>query len=231
MNEKTTVDQSEIAKFSEHATEWWNREGPLKTLHDINPVRFQFVSNHYAIEGKRVLDLGCGGGIFSEALAKAGAQVTGVDAESEAIKAARAHAQKNKLNIQYEHTSIEQFESEPFDSITCMEMLEHVASPQLVLEHIARLTKPGGYVFLSTINRTLAAYAGAILAAEYVLKLLPRQTHDYNKFIKPHELAAMARKVGLGNVAISGLAYNPITRSASLKASVSVNYLLAFRKA
>lgn len=165
MTNHSTVDQEEIAKFAQHAAHWWDKEGPLKTLHDINPVRLEFVRNHCDLLNKRVLDVGCGGGIFSEGLARLGARVTGLDAEPEAISAAEDHAKQSKLALHYLCSPLEDYEAESFDIVTCMEMLEHVQDPELVINHCVRLLKPGGYLFLSTINRTAKAYATAIIAA------------------------------------------------------------------
>lgn len=226
----TTVDASEVAKFAQHASQWWNTEGPLKTLHDINPARIEFLLKYTKLKGHRVLDVGCGGGILAEGMALKGALVSGLDVEKEAINAAIAHAQTSELNITYSCQPIEVFDAKPFEIITCMEMLEHVAEPQLVINHCARLLESGGYLFLSTINRTFKAYAGVIIAAEYVFGLLPRQTHDYEKFIRPNELAAMVRAAGLEVIGMAGIAYNPFTRVSSLEDSVQVNYLMACRK-
>lgn len=230
MNNKTTVDELEVAKFAQLAEQWWDSDGPLKTLHDINPARLKFIQQFTALNHERVLDVGCGGGILCEGMADLGAEVTGLDVEKDVIDAARHHARQSQLPIQYVCEPIESFEASSFDVIVCMEMLEHVMEPQLVIEHCARLLKKDGYLFLSTINRTLTAYSTAIIAAEYVFGLLPRQTHDYEKFLKPSELATMARKTGLEVEGISGLFYNPILRSADLQDSVSVNYLMACRK-
>lgn len=232
MNTKTTVDPVEVAKFAQHANQWWDLNGPLKTLHDINPVRLEWIQKYVSLSGKRVLDLGCGGGVLSEGLAKAGAIVTGLDVEVDAIKTASLHAENEGLQINYVCQPVEQYEgeSELFDVITCMEMLEHVADPQQVIHHAARLLKPNGLLFLSTINRTVKAYASVIIAAEYVLNLLPRQTHDYDKFIKPSELSAMTRAEGFDTEGISGLHYQPFTRLASLQQSVDMNYLMVSRK-
>lgn len=230
MKTKTTVDAQEVAKFAQHANEWWNTEGPLKTLHDINPVRLEFIQTFTELAKQKVLDVGCGGGVLSESMAKHGATVTGLDVEPEAISAAEAHALEKKLKLRYVCQPIEGYKARPFDVITCMEMVEHVPDPQLVIEHCARLLKPGGYLFLSTINRTMTAYAAAIVAAEYVLKLLPRQTHNFEKFIKPSELATMVRAAGLDVLGIAGMGYNPFTRVAALQDSINVNYLLAAQK-
>lgn len=226
----TTIDQVEVSKFAQHANHWWDIQGPLKTLHDINPARVEFIEKFISITDCTVLDVGCGGGILSEALAAKGATVTGLDVEPDAIASAKSHAQNSQLNINYVCQPIEDYDSASFDFITCMEMLEHVPDPQLVIEHCVRLLKPGGYLFLSTINRTMQAYASLIVAAEYILGLLPRQTHDYDKFIKVSELAAIVRGSGLGMLAVSGLAYNPFTRKASIEKSVNVNYLMACQK-
>jgi len=227
MTNKSTVDSQEIAKFAQHAAHWWDKEGPLKTLHDINPARLEFMANYHKLTKKRVLDLGCGGGILSEAMALNRAEVTGLDVEEEAIACAQEHAKKSRLKINYLCCPVEDFEAEPFEIIACMEMLEHVKDPQLVINHCARLLKPGGYLFMSTINRTLKAWLEAIVAAEYILGLLPRQTHDFAKFIKPSELIGMARKAGLEFAGMAGMSYNPITRSAKLQKSVEVNYLVS----
>jgi len=228
--EKSTIDARELAKFAVLSQHWWDKDGELKTLHDINPQRLDYIKQFTPISGKRVLDVGCGGGILAESLANEGAQVTAIDAESEVIVTANSHAIGQQLQIDYQVSCIEDFIAEPFDVITCMEMLEHVNHPDTVIEHCTRLLKPGGYLFLSTLNRSLKAYAGAIVAAEYLLKLLPRQTHDYAKFIKPSELATMARTQGLEVVGLSGMAYNPFSRKAALQESVAVNYLMCCRK-
>ncbi|KTC86595.1 bifunctional 2-polyprenyl-6-hydroxyphenol methylase/3-demethylubiquinol 3-O-methyltransferase UbiG [Legionella brunensis] len=227
MNTKSTVDLREIAKFSSHAADWWDMEGPLKTLHDINPVRLRFIMRTCSLKNKKVLDVGCGGGILSEAMAIEGAKVTGLDMASDALEVARVHALENKLSIDYVCCQIEDYDSEKFDVITCMEMLEHVPEPQTIISHCARLLKPGGYLFLSTINRTIKAYTTAILAAEYLLGILPRQTHDFDKFIKPSELAAMIRVAEMELSSMTGMTYNPWTRTASLCDSVDVNYLVS----
>ncbi|MBA2656232.1 MAG: bifunctional 2-polyprenyl-6-hydroxyphenol methylase/3-demethylubiquinol 3-O-methyltransferase UbiG [Tatlockia sp.] len=227
MTNQSSIDAQEIAKFAQHASQWWDKEGPLKTLHDINPTRLEFITNHQDIIQKKVLDLGCGGGILTEAMAKAGANLTGIDVENEALEAAKLHAKQSQLAINYVNSPVEFYEAEPFDLITCMEMLEHVKDPQLVINHCARLLKPGGYLFLSTINRSVKAYLSAIVAAEYLLKLLPRQTHDFDKFIKPSELVAMIRKAGLEFCDMAGMSYNPISRNAKLQQSVDVNYLVS----
>ena len=177
-----------------------------------------------------ILDVGCGGGILSEGLAVNGAIVTGIDMEREAIQNAKHHSKENQLKINYLCQSIEEHDRGPYDAITCMELLEHVNHPELVIAHAARLLKEGGFLFLSTINRTPEAYVSVVIAAEYILGILPRQTHDYQKFLKPSELLAMTQNVGLDTVSISGMGYHPLTRKASLQTSVKVNYLLACKK-
>lgn len=230
INNETTLDQSEIAKFAQHANAWWDPEGSLKTLHDINPARITFIEQFQPLHDQRVLDVGCGGGILCEGMAKQQAHVTGLDVEEGALAAASEHASAQGLSIVYVNSAVEEYESEPFDCITCMEMLEHVANPALVIQHCARLLKPQGYLFLSTINRTLKAYTTVVLAAEYLLNLLPRQTHDYQKFIKPSELVTLTRQWGLEAAGLSGLGYHPFTRTASIQTSVAGNYLLACQK-
>jgi len=226
MNTKSTIDNQEVNKFNQHAKYWWDIKGPLKTLHDINNVRLEFIDKHLSLNNASILDVGCGGGVLAEGMAKLGAKVTGIDASNEAIQVAKEHAAQNHLTIDYECLPIEDYEHPGFDAITCMEMLEHVQNPEVVIEHCKRLLKPGGFLFLSTISRTLKAYASAILAAEYILGILPKQTHEYSKFIKPSELASMGRDVGLLIMDMKGLSYNPISRTASLCDDVSVNYLL-----
>jgi 2-polyprenyl-6-hydroxyphenyl methylase/3-demethylubiquinone-9 3-methyltransferase len=226
----STINNEELNKFAQQAKEWWNTEGPLKTLHDINESRLQFIEHYLSLTGLTLLDVGCGGGILCEAMAKAGAIVTGIDAEQEVIQAAQEHAHHNNLSIQYECTPIETYQGTLYDAITCMELLEHVEHPQMIFEHCSRLLKPKGLLFLSTINRTIKAYASVIVAAEYVLNLLPRLTHDYQKFIRPSELMTMARPFHFSLVDMKGLDYNPILRTASLSSKVQVNYLLALQK-
>ncbi|KGP63607.1 3-demethylubiquinone-9 3-methyltransferase [Legionella norrlandica] len=226
---KSTIDVQEVNKFAQLANYWWDANGPLKTLHDINEARFKFISQHINLQDLRVLDVGCGGGILCETMAKAGAHVTGIDAERETVQVAKEHAQKVHLDIDYFSSTIEEYEAQSFDVVTCMEMLEHVQNPELVIQHCKRLLKPDGLLFLSTISRTLKAYLGAIIAAEYILNLLPRQTHDYVKFIKPSELATMARQYDFKVIDMKGLCYNPFTRKASLAPDVSVNYIIALK--
>lgn len=228
MTDSTIINQ-EVDKFAEHRNSWWDQKGPLKTLHDINPARLQFICQQLNLRGKTVLDVGCGGGILAEAMAKSGANVTGIDVGADAILVAEDHAQKSKLIIDYQCTAIEEYKPvDGFDVITCMELLEHVNKPELVLEHCRRLLKPSGFLFLSTINRTVKAYATAIIAAEYILGILPKQTHDYNKFIKPSELNNIALALDLKLIDLQGMHYNPWQAQAYLCKDVGVNYLMAF---
>ncbi len=229
INTRSTIDSQEIDKFDQQAKHWWDLNGPLKTLHDINDTRLDFISQHCSLNNASVLDVGCGGGVLTEGIAKLGGSVTGIDAASEAIKIAKEHARENNLVIQYECLPIEEYEHEGFDVITCMEMLEHVQNPNLVLAHCKRLLKPGGFLFLSTISRTIKAYANVVVAAEYLFNILPKQTHDYTKFLKPSELLHITRALDLELIDLKGLNYNPITRTASLTKDVSVNYLLVLK--
>lgn len=227
---QSTINPDELSKFAQHAKQWWDKQGALKTLHDINPLRTQFITEQLDITDLNLLDVGCGGGILAEELAKNGAFVTGIDAETAAVQAAIEHAAASNLNINYQCTPIELFKGQPFDVITCMELLEHVSDPAMVIAHCARLLKPGGFLFLSTLSRTLKAYVQAILAAEYVLNLLPRQTHDYQKFIKPAELIKMSRVHGFNLINMSGMTYNPVLRTAVFSTNVQINYMVAFQK-
>lgn len=224
------VDHTEIAKFEALASRWWDREGEFKPLHDINPLRLDFIDSRVGLAGKRVIDVGCGGGILSEAMAHRGATVTGIDMGEAPLAVARLHQQESGVQVVYRQASAEEMASEhagEFDIVTCLEMLEHVPDPAAVVRACATLVKPGGQVFFSTINRNPKAYAFAILGAEYVLGLLPRGTHDYSKFIRPSELSSWCRATGLRVREQSGLSYNPLTRRYSLAPrDVSVNYLM-----
>lgn len=227
MTNESSVNKEELDKFKKLAHEWWARDGELKTLHDINPARMEFIRSFVDLSQKRVLDLGSGGGILSEALCQKGAIVTGVDAEETAISVAKAHAKVSGLQIDYICSAIEDYEAPKFDIIVCMEMLEHVSSPKLIIRNCKRLLKDGGFLFLSTINRNLHAYLSAVVGAEYVLKIIPKNTHEYDKFIKPSELVNLIREYNFETIAIKGLDYNPFTRKAELTSKVKVNYLLA----
>ena len=216
--------------FVDYATQWWDRTGPFRTLHDINPTRLAFIRRHVDLLGKSVLDLGCGGGILSEALAREGASVTGVDIEHSLIKVASAHAQNSGLNIDYHASAIQAFPQKKFDVIVCMEMLEHVDEPQLIIEQCAKRLVPGGFMFLSTINRSLKAYLELVVMGEYVLRLLPRQTHDYRLFIQPSEMREFLQHSSLELQDMSGMSYQPFSGKARLIQSVAVNYLMCAKQ-
>jgi len=229
------VDPAELAKFSDLAHRWWDRHGEFRPLHEINPLRLAHIEKlAQGLGGKRVLDVGCGGGILSDSMARKGAQVVGIDLSTKALRVAQLHALEAQTpNVQYREISAEalaQQEAEGFDVVTCMEMLEHVPDPASIVRACSRLVKPGGWVFISTINRNPKSFLFAIVGAEYVLNLLPRGTHEYMKFIRPSELAAHSRTAGLELVGSRGMEYNPITRRYRLSSDTSVNYLIATRK-
>jgi 2-polyprenyl-6-hydroxyphenyl methylase/3-demethylubiquinone-9 3-methyltransferase len=226
------TDAEEIARFEALASRWWDPQGAFKALHDINPLRLAFIESCDGIAGKRVLDVGCGGGILAEAMANRGARVTAIDASEAALVTARMHLQESGAEVDYVCTTAEQMverNAQAFDVVTCMEMLEHVPDPASVIESCARLTRPGGEIVVSTINRNPKSYLLAIIGAEYLLGLLPRGTHDYAKFIRPSELDAWARDVGLRLEALRGLAYNPLTGRYRLCSDIHVNYLARLR--
>lgn len=234
-NEHTThnVDTNEVNKFDNLAARWWDTEGEFRPLHDLNPTRLKFIQNHADIAGRQVLDIGCGGGILSEAMARAGAKVTGIDMAQRALSVAKLHAMEAGVELTYENTSAEahaETHASHYDVVTCLELIEHVPDPASLIKAAATMVKPGGRIFVSTINRNPKAYAIAILGAEYIMRLLPKGTHDYNKFIKPSELAGWARHTGLELVEQAGMHYNPFLRSTSLTRSVDVNYLMCFEK-
>ena len=219
------IDPAEVSKFEELASRWWDPNSEFKPLHDINPLRLNFIDQHAKICGKRVVDVGCGGGILSESMAARGADVVGIDAGKAPLTVARLHALESGIELDYRHMTAEQLaeeEPESFDVVTCMEMLEHVPDPASVLAACARLVKPDGHIFLSTINRTAKAYAFAIIGAEYILNMLPKGTHDYKKFIRPSELEAWSREVGLSFEHMKGMTYNPISRTYSLEKDFDV---------
>jgi 2-polyprenyl-6-hydroxyphenyl methylase/3-demethylubiquinone-9 3-methyltransferase len=223
------ADQGELAKFDAMAYSWWDPDGEFKALHDINPLRADYIDRRAGLAGKRVVDLGCGGGILAEAMAQRGAQVTGIDLVETSLEVARLHRLESGVEVTYERATPEAYaDGHPgaFDLVTCLEMLEHVPQPASVLRACARLVRPGGHVFLSTINRNPKSYLFAILGAEYVLRLLPRGTHRYRGFIRPSELAAWARAAGIEVRDIVGLTYNPLTRTYRLGLDVDVNYLV-----
>jgi 2-polyprenyl-6-hydroxyphenyl methylase / 3-demethylubiquinone-9 3-methyltransferase len=219
------VDQAEIDKFSALAHRWWDPEGEFRPLHEINPLRLDWIAGHAALEGASVLDVGCGGGILTEAMARRGAKVTGIDMSDKALRVAELHLQESGLDVRYQKAEVEQLAGE-FDVVTCMELLEHVPEPAGMVAACARLVRPGGRVFFSTINRNPKSYLFAVVGAEYVLGLLPKGTHDYQRFIKPSELSRWTRDAGLRSVEMIGMTYNPITRRYRLGSDCDVNYLL-----
>ncbi|AEG92456.1 bifunctional 2-polyprenyl-6-hydroxyphenol methylase/3-demethylubiquinol 3-O-methyltransferase UbiG [Ramlibacter tataouinensis] len=229
------ADPAELAKFSELAHRWWDPESEFRPLHDINPLRLEWIDAQCPLAGRRVLDVGCGGGILADSMARKGASVLGIDLAAKALKVAQLHALEAQTpGIEYREISVEALAAEApasFDAVTCMEMLEHVPDPASAVRACAALVKPGGWVFFSTINRNAKAFLFAIVGAEYVLGLLPRGTHEYLKFIRPSELASHCRAAGLGLSQMRGLEYNPLTRRYKLSGDTSVNYLLAARKA
>jgi len=231
--EAGNVDPSEIAKFEALANRWWDRNSEFKPLHDINPLRMSFIDAQVNLAGLNVLDVGCGGGILSEAMAHRGAFVTGIDMGEAPLGVARLHLLESKLSVNYQQASAETFaktHAGEFQVITCLEMLEHVPEPSSVLKACFDMLAPGGHLSLSTTNRNPKAYALAVVAAEYVLGMLPRGTHDYRKFIKPSELGAMARANGLALQKMTGLGYNPLTRRYQLGEDVDVNYMMYFTR-
>lgn len=229
MTVEMNVDPSEVAKFDALAASWWDLEGESKPLHDINPIRLGFIQQHCALDSKQAIDVGCGGGILTEALAKAGANTTGIDMGEMALNVAKLHALEAELTIDYLHLTAEQQAQnagEQYDVVTCMEMLEHVPDPVSVIQACADLVKPGGDLFFSTLNRHPKAYLLAVLGAEYVMKMLPKGTHDYARFIKPSEMARWCRQAGLQVNDLKGLSYNPLNKDFHLSDDVKVNYLL-----
>ena len=223
------ADPRELARFEALASRWWNPEGPLKALHEINPLRLDYIDERAPLKGARVLDVGCGGGLLSEGMAGRGAQVLGIDLAQASLDVAAAHAREHEIEVEYRCQSAEQLaaeQPEAFEIVTCLEMLEHVPDPAQVVSACARAVQPGGTVFFSTINRNLKSFLLAIVGAEHILGMLPRGTHEYEKLIRPSELAAWCRDAGLLVVDITGLHYNPLTRSFSLGGNVDVNYFV-----
>jgi 2-polyprenyl-6-hydroxyphenyl methylase/3-demethylubiquinone-9 3-methyltransferase len=227
------VDELEIKKFEALASRWWDPNSEFRPLHEINPLRVNFISQQINLAGKDVLDIGCGGGILAEAMVHHGANVTAIDLAEASLAVARLHQLESKLAIDYQNISAEALaekSEQQFDVITCLEMLEHVPDPSSIVEACFRMVKPGGLVFFSTINRNPKSYLFAIVGAEYVLNLLPKGTHEYSKFIRPSELAAWSRNAGLQLQEQIGLAYNPISKNYSLHKNVDVNYLAFYKR-
>lgn len=222
------VDPGEISKFDALAARWWDTEGDFKPLHDINPLRLDYIERRAGLRGLKVLDVGCGGGILAEGMAAQGAQVLGIDMAGAALEVARLHSLETGVELEYRQVTVESLAAEQpgqFDLVTCLEMLEHVPDPASVIRACATLVKPGGHVVFSTLNRNPRSYLFAIVGAEYLLKLLPKGTHDYKQFIRPSELAAWSRDAGLTLKDLCGLNYNPLTREYRLGGSIDVNYL------
>jgi 2-polyprenyl-6-hydroxyphenyl methylase/3-demethylubiquinone-9 3-methyltransferase len=227
------VSPEEIARFEQLAARWWDADGESRPLHDLNPLRAAFIAARIDLHGARVADVGCGGGLLSEALARAGAQVTGIDLGEAVIGVARLHLHESGLEVDYRVQSsaaLAATEAGTFDAVCCMELIEHVPDPAALVADLAALLRPGGRLFVSTLNRTPAAFGAAILGAEYLLRLLPRGTHRYAQFLKPSELARLVRDQGLVLDEVSGLGYNPLNRKTWLTRSPAINYLLAARK-
>jgi 2-polyprenyl-6-hydroxyphenyl methylase / 3-demethylubiquinone-9 3-methyltransferase len=230
--ERKNVDPAEIARFDAAASRWWDPQGEMRPLHDLNPVRLEYVERAGNLQGRKILDVGCGGGLLAEAMARKGALVTGLDLADDLLQVARLHALEVGVTVDYVLEAAEPHalaHAGEYDVVTCMEMLEHVPDPTAVIAALGQLVKPGGDVFVSTLNRTLKAYAMAVIGAEYVLRLLPTGTHTYEKFIRPSELRQWSRAAGLAVVDIAGLDYDPFTHQARLTMDASVNYLVHLR--
>ena len=233
MSQTANVDPAEIAKFEALAERWWDPHGEFRPLHELNPLRLEFIRSRTALKGARVLDVGCGGGILSESLAREGAVVTGIDLAAMPLKVAELHALESNVAVTYRLESVEAHAAAhpaAYDVVTCMEMLEHVPEPDAIVARLAELVKPGGQLFVSTLNRNLKAFLLAIVGAEYFLGLLPRGTHDYERFIRPAELARWARVAGLVLGSFAGLVYDPLTRRFRIGTDTDVNYLAHFVK-
>ena len=232
-NSEHNVDPAEIQKFEELASRWWDKSGEFKPLHDINPIRLNFINTNSPLDGKKALDVGCGGGILTESLARAGAEATGIDMGKAPLSIAKLHALEEELEIKYQQITVEAHAAESaasYDVVTCMEMLEHVPDPASIVNACTQLVKPGGSVYFSTINRNAKSYALAIVGAEYLMKMLPKGTHDYSKFIRPSELDIWARQAGLELMGIEGVVYNPLTGMFRKSNDVDVNYMVRYQR-
>jgi len=233
MTATENVHPHEIEKFGSQAERWWDTQGEFKTLHDVNPLRLRFIQDYATLQDKRVIDVGCGGGILTEGLAKHGADALGIDLSEDLLDIAELHGLESGITATYKKISAEAIaeqEPESFDHVTCMEMLEHVPDPASIISACAKLVKPGGLVFFSTLNRLPKAYLLAIVAAEHVLKMVPKGTHEYKTFIKPSELSQTARNAGLELQGITGIEYNPFNKRFSLGKDIDVNYIVAFKR-
>ena len=231
--EPLNIDHAEVNKFEQLASRWWDPQGEFKPLHDINPLRLNYIDDRAPLANQHVVDIGCGGGILSESMAARGAKVLGIDAGRGPINVARLHALESGVELDYQQITAEQLAAErpeAFDIVTCMELLEHVPDPASLIRACAQLVKPGGHVFFSTINRTPQAYALAVIGAEYIMRLLPKGTHDYRKFIRPAELDRWVRAADLHTEDLSGMSYNPLTRTFSLGRNIQINYLCHTRR-
>lgn len=232
--QNTNASQAEINKFSSLASSWWDPQGELKSLHDINPLRLDWIRTQVDnLDSLKILDIGCGGGLLTEAMALEGANVTGIDLAGDSLEIAKLHGLESNVDVNYECISAEDYakqHADQFDLVSCMELLEHVPNPASIIQASANLVKPGGIVVFSTLNRNLKSFLGAILAAEYVLRMVPKGTHSYEKFITPSELGTMARKVGLEVSAIAGISYQPISKTYNLSNNTSINYMMAARR-
>ena len=229
----TNVDPAELEKFSELAHRWWDPQSEFRPLHEINPLRLDHIDRIAELQGKKVLDVGCGGGILAEAMAARGAQVTGIDLADKPLKVAQLHLLESGQQVDYRRIAVEELAQQApasFDVVTCMEMLEHVPDPAAVVHACAALLKPGGHAFFATLNRNPKSYLFALIGAEYVLNMLPRGTHDYERFIKPSELSSTCRRAGLETINLIGMTYNPFTKVYALEADTDVNYILSTSK-
>jgi 2-polyprenyl-6-hydroxyphenyl methylase/3-demethylubiquinone-9 3-methyltransferase len=231
---KDNISEEEVRKFNKLAQEWWNPDGSFAALHTLNPLRFNYIKNWTTLDNKKCLDIGCGGGILTESLSKYADHVDGLDMADKAILVAEDHRELMSIkNITYHNSNLENFAKvnhHQYDVLTCMEMLEHVPSPEQIIESCSKAVKNGGHLFLSTINRNIKSYLMAIVGAEYILKLLPQGTHEFDSFIKPSEIEKWSRKSGLNLIDLTGVMYNPITKAFKLTDDVSVNYMMYFRK-